>query len=66
MGPQLAPPRTISTRRAGTTLTNVSPPGKKAADIGCGGGLLLEGMARRGVEVTGIDMEAPAVPRIHS
>ena len=38
----------------------VSLPGKKVIDIGCGGGLLSEGMARRGAEVTGIDMgEAP-------
>ena len=46
----------------------VSLPGKKVIDIGCGGGLLSEGMARRGAEVTGIDMgEAPlAVARIHA
>ena len=30
--------------------------GKKVLDIGCGGGLLTEGMATRGAEVTGIDM----------
>nr|WP_272961688.1 MULTISPECIES: bifunctional 2-polyprenyl-6-hydroxyphenol methylase/3-demethylubiquinol 3-O-methyltransferase UbiG [Alcanivorax] len=46
----------------------VSLPGKKVIDIGCGGGLLSEGMARRGAEVTGIDMgEAPlSVARIHA
>ncbi|MFE8072047.1 bifunctional 2-polyprenyl-6-hydroxyphenol methylase/3-demethylubiquinol 3-O-methyltransferase UbiG [Marinobacteraceae bacterium S3BR75-40.1] len=42
-------------------------PGKTVIDIGCGGGLLSEGMARRGAHVTGIDMgEAPlSVARLH-
>ncbi|MEQ9546437.1 MAG: bifunctional 2-polyprenyl-6-hydroxyphenol methylase/3-demethylubiquinol 3-O-methyltransferase UbiG [Marinobacter sp.] len=41
--------------------------GKKVLDVGCGGGLLSEGMARRGAHVTGIDMgEAPlSVARLH-
>jgi len=45
----------------------VSLAGKRVADIGCGGGLLSEGMALRGAHVTGIDMgEAPlAVARLH-
>jgi len=30
--------------------------GKKVLDVGCGGGILSEGMAQRGAEVTGIDM----------
>jgi 2-polyprenyl-6-hydroxyphenyl methylase/3-demethylubiquinone-9 3-methyltransferase len=34
--------------------------GKKVLDVGCGGGILSESMARRGAEVMGIDMgEAP-------
>lgn len=43
-------------------------PGKRAIDVGCGGGLLSEGMARRGAQVTGIDLgEAPlAVARLHA
>ncbi len=46
----------------------LSLPGKKVIDIGCGGGLLSEGMARRGAQVTGIDLgEAPlAVARLHA
>ncbi|MGB3916727.1 bifunctional 2-polyprenyl-6-hydroxyphenol methylase/3-demethylubiquinol 3-O-methyltransferase UbiG [Thiothrix litoralis] len=32
--------------------------GKQAIDIGCGGGILAESMARRGAHVTGIDMGA--------
>ena len=45
-----------------TTLEN-----SKAIDVGCGGGLLSEGMAKLGAEVTGIDMgEAPlTVARLH-
>lgn len=37
-------------------------------DVGCGGGILSESMARAGAEVTGIDMaEAPlAVARLHA
>ncbi len=41
--------------------------GRKVIDVGCGGGLLSESMARLGAEVTGIDMgEAPlTVARLH-
>ena len=41
--------------------------GKRLLDVGCGGGILTEAMARRGAAVTGIDKgEAPlAVARIH-
>jgi 2-polyprenyl-6-hydroxyphenyl methylase/3-demethylubiquinone-9 3-methyltransferase len=41
--------------------------GRRVLDVGCGGGLLSEGMAARGARVTGIDMgEAPlSVARLH-
>lgn len=41
--------------------------GKRVLDVGCGGGLLSEGMAARGARVTGIDMgEAPlSVAKLH-
>jgi 2-polyprenyl-6-hydroxyphenyl methylase/3-demethylubiquinone-9 3-methyltransferase len=41
--------------------------GKRLVDVGCGGGILAEAMARRGAMVTGIDMgEAPlSVARLH-
>ena len=41
--------------------------GKRVVDIGCGGGILSEGMASRGASVTGIDLsERPlAVARLH-
>ena len=42
--------------------------GKKVLDVGCGGGILSEGLAFRGAEVTGIDMgKAPLdVARTHA
>jgi 2-polyprenyl-6-hydroxyphenyl methylase/3-demethylubiquinone-9 3-methyltransferase len=42
-------------------------PGSKTVDIGCGGGILAESMAKAGASVTGIDMaEGPlAVARLH-
>ena len=41
--------------------------GKKVLDVGCGGGLLSEGMAGRGADVTGIDLsEKPlSVAKLH-
>jgi 2-polyprenyl-6-hydroxyphenyl methylase/3-demethylubiquinone-9 3-methyltransferase len=41
--------------------------GKRVLDVGCGGGILSEGMASRGAEVTGIDLaEAPlSVAKLH-
>lgn len=42
--------------------------GKKALDVGCGGGILAESMAREGAEVTGLDMGADPleVARLHA
>ena len=42
--------------------------GKKAIDIGCGGGLVSEGLARMGAQVTGIDMatKALSVAKLHA
>lgn len=42
--------------------------GKRVLDVGCGGGILSESMARRGAQVTGIDMgEAPlSVAQLHA
>lgn len=41
--------------------------GRRVIDVGCGGGLLTEGMAQRGARVTGIDMgKTPlSVARLH-
>jgi len=42
--------------------------GKRAADVGCGGGLIAEPLARLGAEVTGVDPspETIAVARAHA
>jgi len=41
--------------------------GKRALDVGCGGGILAEAMARRGAHVTGIDLgeKALKVAQLH-
>ncbi len=46
---------------------NVGLAGKRVLDVGCGGGLLSEGMAARGANVTGIDLsEKPlGVAKLH-
>ena len=49
-------------------LDRIAPlSGKRVIDVGCGGGLLTEGMAARGADVTGIDMgKTPlSVARLH-
>ncbi|WP_227815065.1 bifunctional 2-polyprenyl-6-hydroxyphenol methylase/3-demethylubiquinol 3-O-methyltransferase UbiG [Nitrogeniibacter aestuarii] len=45
----------------------VSLEGKRVIDVGCGGGILAEGMAFRGANVTGIDLgeKALSVARLH-
>ncbi|MEC5318067.1 bifunctional 2-polyprenyl-6-hydroxyphenol methylase/3-demethylubiquinol 3-O-methyltransferase UbiG [Brenneria populi subsp. brevivirga] len=42
--------------------------GKKTLDVGCGGGILAESMAKEGAEVTGLDMGAEPlqVARLHA
>jgi 2-polyprenyl-6-hydroxyphenyl methylase/3-demethylubiquinone-9 3-methyltransferase len=42
--------------------------GRRVADVGCGGGLLADGMARRGARVLGIDLssQAVAVAKLHA
>ena len=41
--------------------------GARALDVGCGGGILAESLARKGAEVTGIDVAAKvlAIARLH-
>lgn len=48
--------------------TSGSVKGKRSIDIGCGGGLVSEGLARMGAQVTGIDMatKALAVAKLHA
>lgn len=42
--------------------------GKRVLDVGCGGGILSDAMARRGAEVTGIDLATKAlkVAQLHA
>lgn len=48
--------------RTGQAIDAASPmAGLRVLDIGCGGGLLAEPMARLGAHVTGIDATAPAI-----
>ena len=46
--------------RLGYILERTNPRGARALDVGCGGGLLSEALARAGANVTAIDL-APAV-----
>ena len=43
-------------------------PGKRVVDVGCGGGILAESMAKKGATVTGIDLSEKAlkVAELHS
>jgi len=45
-----------------------SLPGKRVLDVGCGGGILADSMARKGADVTGIDLASKAlrVAQLHA
>jgi len=64
---EFKPLHDINPLRAGFIDSKVELAHKRVIDVGCGGGILSEALARRGAEVTGIDMgEAPlAVARLH-
>lgn len=64
---EFKPLHDINPLRAGFIDSKVNLVGKRVLDIGCGGGILAEALARRGAKVTGIDMGvAPlAVARLH-
>lgn len=53
--------------RAGYVADRVNLRGAKVADVGCGGGLLSEALARAGAHVTGIDLGEKVidVARLH-
>lgn len=43
-------------------IENIAPlSDKRVLDVGCGGGVLAEAMARRGADVTGLDVESAAI-----
>jgi 2-polyprenyl-6-hydroxyphenyl methylase/3-demethylubiquinone-9 3-methyltransferase len=64
---EFKPLHDINPLRAGFIDSKVKLVDRNVIDIGCGGGILSEALARRGARVTGIDMgEAPlAVARLH-
>jgi 2-polyprenyl-6-hydroxyphenyl methylase / 3-demethylubiquinone-9 3-methyltransferase len=53
---EFKPLHTMNPVRVGDIDQRVSLGGKRVLDVGCGGGLLCEAMARRGAHVTGIDL----------
>jgi 2-polyprenyl-6-hydroxyphenyl methylase/3-demethylubiquinone-9 3-methyltransferase len=58
----------INPARLAWIAARCPPSGRRAVDVGCGGGILAEALARAGADVAGIDMgEAPlAVARLHA
>lgn len=45
--------------------SHISFQGKNVVDIGCGGGILTEAMAKKGAKVTGIDLSEKAIEIAH-
>jgi 2-polyprenyl-6-hydroxyphenyl methylase / 3-demethylubiquinone-9 3-methyltransferase len=64
---EFKPLHDINPLRLGWIDRNCALKGKKVIDVGCGGGLLSEGMAALGANVTGIDLgeKALGVARLH-
>lgn len=64
---EFKPLHDINPLRVGFIDSKIELMGKQVLDIGCGGGILSEAMARRGAIVTGIDMGAAplAVAKLH-
>jgi 2-polyprenyl-6-hydroxyphenyl methylase / 3-demethylubiquinone-9 3-methyltransferase len=65
---EFRPLHQINPLRLGWIEGLVSMTGRRVLDIGCGGGILSDAMARRGAEVTGIDLSAKAlkVAQLHA
>ncbi len=64
---EFRPLHDINPARLGWIDGNAGLKGKQVIDVGCGGGLLSEGMAALGARVTGIDLseKALAIARLH-
>lgn len=64
---EFKPLHDINPLRLGYIDKNASLQGKQVLDVGCGGGILAEGMTGRGAHVTGIDLSEKAlgVARLH-
>jgi len=65
---EFKPLHQINPLRLGWIQEQVALSGKRVLDIGCGGGILSDAMARTGADVLGIDMSAKAlgVARLHA
>ena len=68
MNSEFKPLHQINPLRLNWIDERVSLAGKRVLDVGCGGGILAESMAKRGATVLGIDMgQAPlAVAQLHA
>lgn len=57
----------LNPTRLDYVASRVSLPGAKVADVGCGGGLLSEALARAGADVVGIDLglKVIEIARLH-
>lgn len=58
---ELKPLHQMNPIRLGYINKKVDLAGKKVIDIGCGGGILSESMAKMGASVTGIDLNKPVI-----
>lgn len=65
---EFKPLHQINPLRLGWIQESVSLQGKRVLDVGCGGGILSDSMARVGAQVLGIDMSAKAlgVAQLHA
>lgn len=65
---EFKPLHDINPLRLGWINERVPLDGKRVLDVGCGGGILSESMAKLGATVTGIDLSEPAisVARLHA
>ncbi len=58
---EFAPLHRLNPVRTGYVAQRVALSGRKVLDVGCGGGLLAEALARHGALVTAIDMSSAAI-----
>ncbi|MFC3685346.1 bifunctional 2-polyprenyl-6-hydroxyphenol methylase/3-demethylubiquinol 3-O-methyltransferase UbiG [Hydrogenophaga luteola] len=65
---EFKPLHQINPLRLGWIDAQVTLAGKRVLDIGCGGGILSDSMARKGADVTGIDLSTKAlkVAQLHA
>lgn len=52
---------TINPLRLDFIMRNLSQPNPRIVDVGCGGGILSEALAKAGAHVTGIDLSEPSL-----